>query len=360
MKTRLKLLYTALIIPTLLLAEDMKDFDKQMGNFYLSPSQQKFEAFQIQADRFEEELCAKDNGSGLLVSVMIAEISKKHSWPISGKGKISVTANEIVKGASDLAKYVEDDTQIDPGKLDIWWCSYFATGETKYLDKLLVYAGEELPEGDINKIMIVGAATWSFKSNCNQHESIKRYTLAQIENPEYAHKKSFLKECAGIPVDDGFSWRDEKGSPVPDTENQKTKDGFGVELFLTDNTNFYKDWAKPETPKISIAKTTQIGSTVIPLVIYVNPKTDNNQSINVTCDFTIIRPDGSIAQEIPDVPCGSGEFKAPQYNLQLCQSELRWSADKGDPSGKWNFNVTVKDNNRGVEVPLTTSIEITE
>lgn len=360
MKILLKLLYTALLIPTLLLAEDMEDFGKQMGDFYLSPSQQKFESFQIQAGRFEEKLCAKDNGTGLLVSVMIAEISKKHSWPISGEGKIATMASEIVKGESDLAKYVEDDKQIDPGKLDVWWCSYFATGETKYLDKLLAYAGEELPEGDINKMMIVGAATWSFKSNCNQHESIKRYTLAQIENPEYAHKKSFLKECAGVPLDDGFSWRDEKGNPVPDSENKKTKDGFGAQLLITDNLDFYEDWKKPEMPRISVAKTMAIGEMVIPLVIYVNPKKNGDGRIDVTCDFMIVRPDGSIAQEIPNVPCGSGEFKAPQYNLQLSQSELRWSADKGDPVGEWKFKVTIKDNNRGVEIPLATSIKIEE
>lgn len=360
MKTLIKLIYTVTLIPALLFADDFESFGKQMGDFYLSPSQQEFEVFQVQANRFEEELCAKDNGTGLLVSVMISEISKKYSWPISREGKIATTAKEIAKGESDLAKYVEDDKQVDPGKLDIWWCSYFATGETKYLDKLLVYAGEELPEGDINKMMVIGAATWSFKSNCEHHESIKSYTLKMIDKPEYTHKKAFLQECAGLPVDDGFSWRDENGKPVPDTENQKTKDGFGVQLLITDNLAFYEDWKKPEMPRISVAKSAKIGNIVIPLVIYVNPKLDENKSIDITCDFTIIRPDGTVAQEIPNVPCGSGVFEAPQYNLQLSQSELRWSADEGDPAGEWKINLKIKDNNRGTEIPLTTSIEITE
>ena len=360
MKIFIKLICSIALIPTLVFAESLEDFGREMGDFYLSPSRQKFENFQNQAEKFEKELCARDNGTGLLVSVMIAEISKKHSWPITGEGKLSTTAREIAKGKSALAKYVEDDKQVDPGKLDIWWCSYFATGETRYLDKLLVYAGEELPEADISKMIIVGAATWSFKSNCNQHESIKCYTLTQIENPEYAHKKSFLEECAGVSVDDGFSWRDERGNPVPDSENQKTKDGFGAQLLITDNLGFYEDWKKPEMPGISVAKSVAVGETVIPLVIYVNPQKDDDKRIDVTCDFAIVRPDGSVAREIPNVPCGSGEFKASQYNLQLSQSELRWSADEGDPAGEWKFMVTVKDNNRRIAVPLMTSIEIKE
>ena len=70
--------------------------------------------------------------------------------------------------------------------------------------------------------------------------------------------------------------------------------------------------------------------------------------------------DGTVDQTIPDIPCGAGPFSAPSYNLQLSQSELGWSADEGDPTGIWTFQVTVKDNNRGTEIPLVTSIEIVE
>lgn len=195
MKTIKVLISTILLIPTLLTAGSLEDFGNEMSSFYTSPSHQKFNDFQSDANKFEKDLCGNDNGAGLLVSVMIAKISEKHSWPISGTGIILDQAREIAKGQSGLAKYIADDKQIDPGKLDIWWCSYFATGETKYLDKLLLYAGEELPKSDINKMMIIGAATWSFKSNCTQHKTIKQYAISCINDDKYKHKIDYLKEC---------------------------------------------------------------------------------------------------------------------------------------------------------------------
>jgi len=360
MKINQTLLICTLLIPSLLFADSLEEFGKTTVDFYRAPSKEKFEVFQQQAAELEDMLCKNDNGADLMVSVMFARIAEKHSWPIRDNSKIGKTAKEVLKGQSKLAKYVADDNQVDPGKLDLWWASYFATGEEAYLEKILKYAGEKMPEGNINKLLIIGAATWSFKSNCEQHAAIRAYASKCINDPQYAHKKAYLQECKGVAKPSGFSWRDENGNPVPDTENRKTKDDFGAELLITDNINFYEDWKKPETPNIAIAGRAQIGKTVIPLVIYVNPKLDEKKNIDVTCDFTIIRPDGSIAQEIPDVPCGSGEVNVPQYNLLLSRSELRWSADKGDPTGKWKFNVTVKDNNRGIKIPLTTSIEITE
>jgi hypothetical protein len=360
MRTLTRTLFIVFLIPTLLLADDFEDFEMAMTSFHTSPSQQGFEELQSNAEIFEKELCGEDNGAGLLVAVMVARISEKHDWPISGKGKIATLAKEVREGTSDYAKYILDDEQVDPGKLDIWWCSYFATGDTKYLDLILTYAGEELPKEDINMMLTIGAATWSFKSNCKQHESIKRYALERVPDKQYAHKKAYLQECAGVPVDRGFSWRDEDGKAVPNTDNKKTINGFGAQLLITDNLDFYDDWEEPETPHISIAKTVTIGETVIPLVIFVNPHKDDDNCINVTCDVTITQPDGTIAQELPNIPCGSGVFEAPQYNLQLSQSELRWSAENNDPPGEWNFTAIVKDHNRGIEIPLSTTIEIIE
>ncbi len=360
MKTLLKRLWLTLFIPTLVFAGDIENFARQMNDLYPSPTQEAFQTFQAQAKQLERKILTQDNNAGLLVALMIADMSQKHSWPIAGEGKIAALAREIIQGKSGLVKYIEDDQQIDPGKLDIWWCRYFSTGETTYLDKLLAYAGEEFPEKDIEKMLVIGSATWSFKSNCEQHPAVRNYARSQIQNPEYAHKKLFLKECAGIPPEEDFCWRNANGEPVPDSENRKTKDGFGAHLIITDNLGFYNDWRKWERPRISIAETAVIGQMVIPLVIYVNPRRDADECVDVTCDFTIIRPDGSIAHKIPDLTCANGKMQAPRNNLLLSQSELQWSADEGDPLGKWTFNVTVKDNNRGVEIPLTTSIEITE
>lgn len=156
----------------------------------------------------------------------------------------------------------------------------------------------------------------------------------------------------------GFLWRDSGGKPTPDTANMKSKDGFGGQFILTDNENIYAAWAKPETPKIDIATKLPVGKLLVPVVIFANPEKDKNGSIDVTYDLEIRKPDGSVARKIADIVCAKGPFKAPQFNLQLSQSEVKWGADATDPLGVWTFKLMLKDNIRGTQLPLEASVEI--
>jgi hypothetical protein len=136
MKLLHKLIRSLFLIPCLLYAGTVEDFGKNMTYFYLSPTPDKFEEFQNQAAEFEKIPSKTDNGADLLVSVMVARISEKNSWPIRGDSGVGKKAKEILKGESKLAKYIADDRQVDPGKLDIWWAGYFATGNESYLGKI--------------------------------------------------------------------------------------------------------------------------------------------------------------------------------------------------------------------------------
>ena len=196
MKRIIILICSTFLIQAVLLAEGIESFGESMDELCQNPSSQKFEDFQKQAEELEAELCAEGNNIDLLAAVMIAKIVEKYSWPIHDDGRIGEMAQQILEGNTDLAKYVEDDDWVDPAKLDVWWISYFATGDEKYLDKLLKYAGEELPENDMDQMMVIGAATWSFKSNCEQNDSVRAYAKKCLNEPKYEHKKAYLKECA--------------------------------------------------------------------------------------------------------------------------------------------------------------------
>lgn len=88
---------------------------------------------------------------------------------------------------------------VTPAKLDFWWASYFATGEEQYFFKILKFAGEEKPKNDIAKLLIIGAATWSFKSNCKQHKSIRDFALKMNTNKELSeHKRKYLIESVNF------------------------------------------------------------------------------------------------------------------------------------------------------------------
>ncbi len=64
------------------------------------------------------------------MGILISKASQAHGWPIQD-GPFAKLAREISAGTSDVAKFVSDDRVVDTSKLDIWWVSSFATGESR-------------------------------------------------------------------------------------------------------------------------------------------------------------------------------------------------------------------------------------
>jgi len=170
-------------------ANEMQEFGKQMSYFYLNPTEKNFIELQKRAANFEQELKSSKKHTDIIIALMVARISEKYNWSIQDVF-FKKQALEILQGKSKLAKFINDDNDVNPTKLDIWWASYFATGDKEYLHKILLYAGEELPGKDnISKLLIIGAATWSFKSNCKQHKSVRDFALKMSNDSSLSMKK---------------------------------------------------------------------------------------------------------------------------------------------------------------------------
>lgn len=186
----------AILIPTVSWSSTLQEFGKSVSYFYTAPTKDAFEQFQNDADTYQNELNSQGNGANVLVSVMIAKISQKYNWPIISLA-FGDKAKEIVVGKSDLAKYVSDDSLVDPGKFDIWWASFFATGDNAYLEKIFRYAGEDIEKIKGTKdILVYGAANWSFKANCQQHDKVNLFAEEKLKNGSYSeYKMKYLKEC---------------------------------------------------------------------------------------------------------------------------------------------------------------------
>lgn len=199
MKCSVWILFAGLLVFSELSALSFEEFGKALNYFYLKPTQSDFETLQKDADTYLDKLTGAGNGADVLIAVWVARISKKHGWPIVSKTSIGQQAKKIMEGKDTLARYVLDDKKVDASKLDIWWVSFLATGEESYLDNLLVYAGEELKKGDVELMVIQAAATWSFKSNCMAHESIRKYAEKKLKSGKYPAKKAFLEECLSFP-----------------------------------------------------------------------------------------------------------------------------------------------------------------
>lgn len=171
--------------------DELEQFSKQMTYFYLKPSESEFQSLQSKANKFEDQL----KKASLLLAVMSVRINEKHGWPIQ-ETFFSNTAKDILREESKLSQFVYDDSQVNPMKLDIWWVSFFATGEEQYLNNILQYAGEKAAKGDTGKLLVFSAATWSFKSNCNQHEKVREFAQKIITEGKFSpSKQALLNEC---------------------------------------------------------------------------------------------------------------------------------------------------------------------
>ncbi|MBN1670232.1 MAG: hypothetical protein JXR37_04325 [Kiritimatiellae bacterium] len=173
----------------------LEELGQRMTTFYQSPTPEFFAQCQRDADRLESAMAEKTKGGDVLLAVSFARISQKHRWPIDGKGNVAKRAREILEGKSEFARYVNDDAAVDARKLDIWWASFFATGDTVYLGKLLRYAGEPLPKDSVDRMLAIAAATWSFRANCRQHKAVRDFAEAQLAVETRPEKKAFLTEC---------------------------------------------------------------------------------------------------------------------------------------------------------------------
>jgi hypothetical protein len=91
-----------------------------------------------------------------------------------------------------------DDSQVDPTKLDIWWTSFFATGDERFLKNIFQFAGIEVlnGKGDMARIPVIGAATWSFKANCRQHKKVLEFAKHKLDAGRLSeYQEKYIREC---------------------------------------------------------------------------------------------------------------------------------------------------------------------
>jgi len=323
--------------------------------------------------RIKEWITAFDNDpkaqENLLVAAWFSNTKEARQY-FQEKGLTNYLASE----APNVLEADVDNAEL----LDILWGNFFATGDMKpikritealklykysgALDKYKQSKGTEQDKQEAYYEATCKAAIWSLSANSRTHPKVLQYckeigkdlTISKAERDLLA---TIITGAESASKPENFIWRDETGKRT-ENEHMKAKDGFGAQLVLTDDENIYAEWAKPETPHFRTAVSVSKGKQIIPCIIFCGAKQDQNGDINVECQLTITKPDGSVAQSIPNVVCAKGKAYGPPNNLLLSETEIRWSADPEDPTGTWKFDALVKDNNSNTELQLTTNVDI--
>jgi len=157
-------------------------------------------------------------------------------------------------------------------------------------------------------------------------------------------------------------WVNRDGSPAPDTDNLKSKKGFGGWVIVTPDEDWAEKWDTPpeNTPHFKEASSVSYGDSVTILIFIINPVVDDNGEANVLCDIQVVRPDNTFSINATNMECLKGELQGNPRNIRLTTPIIKFVGEAGDPPGDWIVNININDRNRGVLLRLNTGFELVE
>jgi hypothetical protein len=159
---------------------------------------------------------------------------------------------------------------------------------------------------------------------------------------------------------DDFSWVTADGNKAPETENQKSKSGFGGWLLVTPDKDWEAKWNTPRenVPHFSEAEDVRLGEELTILPFFANPKLDESRNFEVLCDIKVEKPDGTYSINEKNIPCAKGILNVSPRSVFLTQTVIKYVGEQGDPYGVWTVYFDMKDSIRGVVIPLRTSFNL--
>jgi hypothetical protein len=155
-------------------------------------------------------------------------------------------------------------------------------------------------------------------------------------------------------------WRDQSGNPVPTSDSMKSQDDFGGSMLITTDDDWREKWNTPPDTKPNFRKADVVpyGKKIYVLTFFSNPKIDTAGKANVRCDIQITAPTGKVSMSQRDMTCFSGAIAGSLYNLYLSAPVVAFRGDPGDPPGNWLVEVSLRDANRNVVLPLKASFQL--
>jgi len=157
-------------------------------------------------------------------------------------------------------------------------------------------------------------------------------------------------------------WVNRDGSPVPDTDNMKSKNGFGGWLIVTPDPDWEEKWNTPadNVPHFNEASDVNYGESLTILTFLINPAQDDRDEVDVRCDIQVVRPDNSYSINVTDVECLKGAIRGDPRNIRITSAIIKFIGEEGDLAGDWKIAITLFDKNRGTMIPLNTGFRLVQ
>lgn len=255
----------------------------------------------------------------------------------------------------------------EPGINDLVWSGFFASGDTRYLDRL-VSEMKYCDRKDSLKLFLTGiSAKWSLCANAISYPLVKEY-LEQTLEKRPPDLKAYIEELLGTTPDviteqmrEGI--REFKNNEKANTVNplcaqrDYNSDGLQIHFVLIKDKNFFEEWKKPEMPITRTVDTYKRGEDVIPIILFSTDGKDVNGNADLSYDITILKPDGSIYGKFEQLQVWKVE---PAPMIHLVKQPAIIHLEKSDPTGIYKISSVVYENNKKAKVNFDLSFQVVE
>jgi hypothetical protein len=153
--------------------------------------------------------------------------------------------------------------------------------------------------------------------------------------------------------DKEYGWLQD-GMPVPDSDNIKSKNGFGVQMWITKDESFFDNWNKPETPNLTFTKTAIRNEKIFIIFLFINPGRDQSSKTDVVTDVLIKDPNGKVYGKFTDIEIWQRIDNTPRNNIQLGVGHLGLVIENNEQLGTYKVEAEVKDRIKNVSLKLQT------
>ncbi len=179
------LLACALSVPALAASIPAEDISEALMGFYQAPSPERFDAIQAGLAANLAAFETGKDGVATPTATFLARVHQKHGWPLRDVGGLDELARSIAgRDGSEIALFVNDDGWVTPSKLDVWWSSFFATGETRYIDRIVAQLrdpAEVKADPTAPSHLVAAAASWALGANARQHPTVMAHLRSLLE-----------------------------------------------------------------------------------------------------------------------------------------------------------------------------------
>ncbi len=155
-------------------------------------------------------------------------------------------------------------------------------------------------------------------------------------------------------------WNDMQGHPVEDTAWMKSSGDFGAQLLLIgDEKEFFKRWQTPSAVvKFDTVSEIGRGEALITPVIFSGCQADASGKCNVSGDVKILRPDGTVYADMPQVEIWQNKPAPPDGMLELGVGYAKVIIEPSDPTGTYTVEIRVTDHIQKSSFVLTRTFSV--